>query len=112
MIEAGFAWAPSLLWRLDKHWSRMRAETPHLTRPPSEYARENIWWTTQPMEEPERHRHLLDVIGWLGWDRLLFATDYPHWDFDSPAEVLPNGGTQAQRHGLFRGNAAALYGLA
>jgi predicted TIM-barrel fold metal-dependent hydrolase len=42
MIEAGFAWAPSLLWRLDKHWLRMRAETPHLTRPPSEYARENV----------------------------------------------------------------------
>jgi predicted TIM-barrel fold metal-dependent hydrolase len=64
------------------------------------------------MEEPERHRHLLDVIDWLGWDRLLFATDYPHWDFDNPAEVLPNGGTEAQRRGLFRDNAAALYGLA
>jgi hypothetical protein len=112
LIEAGFAWAPSLLWRLDKHWSRMRAETPHLRRPPSDYARESVWWTTQPMEEPERHRQLLDVIGWLGWDRLLFATDYPHWDFDNPSEVLPNGGTEAQRRGLFRDNAAKLYGLA
>ncbi len=111
LIEAGFAWAPPLLWRLDKHWQRMRAETPHLTRPPSEYARESVWWTTQPMEEAERQRHLLDTIGWLGWDRLLFATDYPHWDFDSPASVLPTGGTETQRRGLFRDNAAAVYGL-
>ena len=112
LIEAGFAWAPSLLWRLDRTWARMRAETPYLSEPPSAYARRHVWWTTQPMEEPERHRQLLDVIGWLGWDRLLFATDYPHWDFDDPAEVLASGGSEAERRGLFRDNAAALYGLA
>jgi hypothetical protein len=37
MIEAGFGWAPSLSWRLDKSWQRMRSEVPHLKRPPSEY---------------------------------------------------------------------------
>src|SRR3981081_1673209 len=36
MIEAGFGWAPSLSWRLDKSWQRLRGEVPHLTRPPSE----------------------------------------------------------------------------
>ena len=71
-----------------------RRELPHLKRLPSEYVREKVWWTTQPMEEPERQRHVLDVIGWLGWDRLLFATDYPHWDFDDPAAVLPSGGSE------------------
>jgi uncharacterized protein len=111
LIEAGFAWAPSLLWRLDKHFSRFFRELPHLKRLPSEYAREKVWWTTQPMEEPERHRHILETIGWLGWDRLLFATDYPHWDFDHPDAVLPSGGSEAERKKLFRDNAAALYGL-
>ena len=84
MIEAGFGWAPSLSWRLDKSFERLHSEVPHLKRKPSEYIRDHIFWTTQPMEDPERRDHLFDVIDWIGWDKLLFATDYPHWDFDEP----------------------------
>ena len=89
MIEAGFGWAPSLSWRLDKSFERLHSEVPHLKRKPSEYIRDHIYWTTQPMEDPERRDHLFDVIDWIGWDKLLFATDYPHWDFDEPSRVLP-----------------------
>ena len=88
LVEGGFAWVPSLCWRLDKHWERMRSEVPHLKRPPSEYIREHIWYTTQPMEEPERPEDLTKLIEWIGWDRLLFSTDYPHWDFDDPKTVF------------------------
>ena len=56
MIEAGFGWAPSLAWRLDKNFERLHSEVPHLKRKPSEYIRDHIWWTTQPMEDPERAR--------------------------------------------------------
>jgi predicted TIM-barrel fold metal-dependent hydrolase len=111
MVEAGFAWAPSLAWRLDKAWKTLRAETPHLKLSPSEYIRRQVWWTTQPMEEPDPRSHLLDTIGWIGWDRLLFATDYPHWDFDDPAHALPLPITEAQRHQFFLGNAQAVYGI-
>jgi predicted TIM-barrel fold metal-dependent hydrolase len=109
MVEAGFAWAPALAWRLDKTWRTLRAETPHLKQAPSEYMRRHVWWTTQPMEEPEPRQHLLDTIGWMGWDRLLFATDYPHWDFDDPAHALPLRTTEEQRRAFFLGNARALY---
>jgi predicted TIM-barrel fold metal-dependent hydrolase len=111
LIEAGFAWAPSLAWRLDKSWRRLRAETPHLERLPSEYIRDHVWWTTQPMEEPEPRSHLLDTIGWIGWDRLLFATDYPHWDFDDPATCLPLKITEDQRRHFFMDNARSVYRL-
>jgi len=37
---------------MDKHFSRLRSEVPHLKRSPSEYIREQVWFTTQPMEEP------------------------------------------------------------
>jgi len=36
------------------------------------------------MEEPAKREQVLDAIDWIGWDRLLFATDYPHWDYDDP----------------------------
>ena len=84
IVEAGFAWVPSVAWRLDRAWARMRDEVPHLTRPPSEYIRENMWFTTQPVDEPERPRDLRAIMDWIGWDRVLFATDYPHWDMDNP----------------------------
>ena len=112
MVEAGFGWAPSLAWRLDRNWERLRSEVPHVKRPPSEYIREHIWWTTQPMEDPERRDHLFDVIDWIGWDKLLFATDYPHWDYDDPSRVLPPGVSDANREAFYLGNAKKVYGVA
>ena len=89
LVEAGFAWLPPLAWRLDTHWHKLKGEIPHLKRPPSEVIREHVWLTTQPMEEPDTRRHLKDTWEWIGADRLIFATDYPHWDYDDPAEALP-----------------------
>jgi uncharacterized protein len=111
LIEGGFVWAPALCWRMDKHWERMRKEVPDVKRPPSEYVREHFWFTTQPIEEPDDPQHLADVIGWLGWDRLMFSTDYPHWDFDHPQHVFKFALTEAQKAKVFRDNAKALYGL-
>jgi len=111
LVEAGFAWLPALKWRLDKLWHRMRDEIPHVTRPPSELIQEHVWLTTQPMEEPEPREHLLDTIEWIGWDKLLFATDYPHWDFDDPARALPLKLSKERRENFFLGNALDLYGL-
>lgn len=111
LVEGGFAWAPSLAWRLDRNWRRMRAEVPHVKRPPSEYMREHLWYTTQPMEEPENPRHLLDIIKWIGADRLLFATDYPHWDFDGPRWAFKVKLSATDERAIFRGNAEHLYKL-
>jgi predicted TIM-barrel fold metal-dependent hydrolase len=110
LVEAGFGWLPALCWRLDKIWARMRDEVPHVKRPPSEYIREHIWLTTQPMEEPRPRNHVLDAIEWIGWDRLLFATDYPHWDYDDPVHALPLPIDEAQRQKFFYANAAHVYG--
>jgi predicted TIM-barrel fold metal-dependent hydrolase len=112
IVEAGFAWLPALSARLDKHWLRMRDETPELRLLPSEYIRQQVWLTTQPMEEPETREHLHDIIEWISWDRLLFASDYPHWDFDDPATALPLRLTEEQRQKFFLDNARALYRMA
>ncbi|HEY5817616.1 MAG TPA: amidohydrolase family protein [Mesorhizobium sp.] len=112
LIEAGVAWLPSLMWRLDKHQARLASETPQLKRRPSDYIREHVWLTTQPMEEPERRKHFHDMVEWIGIDRLLFATDYPHWDFDDPVWSLPVRLDDTARQALFRDNARKFYGLA
>jgi len=100
---------PSLAWRLDKIWHRLKVETPHLKRLPSEYIHDHVWLTTQPMEEPAKREQVLDAIDWIGWDRLLFATDYPHWDYDDPTQVLPMPLPEQRRRDFFFNNAMTLY---
>src|SRR5581483_193046 len=80
----GVGWIASAMWRMDQHFVRFRSEVPHLKRKPSEYVREHFWFTTQPIDEPDEARHLRQLIEWVGVDRLLFSSDYPHWDFDDP----------------------------
>jgi hypothetical protein len=111
LIECGFGWLPALGWRLDKHWKRLKDEVPHLKMAPSEYIRKHFWVTTQPMEETENPDHLLDVMKWIGFDRIMFSSDYPHWDFDDPFVSLPPSLTAEQRNMIFAGNARTLYRL-
>ena len=68
LTESGFGWVPSMGWRLDRIWKRLKHETPHLTQAPSEYIRSQVWFTTQPMEEPAAPRasaglHRVDRVG-------------------------------------------------
>ena len=111
LIEGGLAWGPSLAWRLDAHWAKLRSEVPHLTMKPSDYMKRNIWFSTQPMEEPENPEDLRRVLSWIGWDRLVFATDYPHWDFDDPTSAFPCRLSEAERRMIFRDNALSIYRL-
>ena len=112
LIEAGFAWLPALGWRLDNAWKKLKHEVPHLKRAPSEYLRQHFWVSTQPMEEPDDPEHVIDVMNWIGMDRILFASDYPHWDFDDPFLALPPKLSADQRAMIYSGNAQALYGFA
>ena len=109
LIEGGFAWAPSLGWRLDAHWAKMRDEVPQVKRPPSEYMRTNLWFATQPVEEPENPDDLRQVFEWIGWDRMVYSSDYPHWDFDDPHLAFRFQMTEQEKRMLFRDNALNVY---
>lgn len=112
LIEGGFAWLPPLMWRLDDAYHRLAEEVPHLRRRPSEYLREHLWLTTQPMEEPDRPDQFTTLLRQLDMDdRLMFATDYPHWDFDAPDQAIPPSVGTELRRAIRAGNANRLYDL-
>lgn len=90
LIESGFTWMPSLMWRIDKEWKGLRSDTPWVRNLPSDYMRNYFRLTTQPLDAPNRPEQLSEIIEQLDSQAmLLFATDYPHWRFDSPAEAFP-----------------------
>ncbi len=113
LIEGGFTWLPSLMWRLDKEWKGMRREIPWVKRPPSEIIRQHIRLTLQPLDAPRAApEHLLQVIEQLDSDDLLlFSTDYPHWHFDTPEAALPAGLPAPLRHKILSDNARMFYRL-
>jgi len=111
IIEGGFSWAPALGWRMDKHFDTFHKEVPHLKRRPSEYMKEHFWWATQPMEEPKRPADIVDVIDWIGWDRLMYSSDYPHWDYDDAYRIFRFPAEPHQREAVLGGNARKLYGF-
>lgn len=109
--ENGFGWAPSLGWRLDNTYELLRGEVPHLRRRPSEYLREHVWFCTQPIEEPDKPAYFLRLVEQIGAERLIFASDYAHWDWDAPDTALPARLPDDVRRKIFYENARDLYRL-
>jgi predicted TIM-barrel fold metal-dependent hydrolase len=112
-VENGFGWIPSLMWRLDSAWTLLRSEVPHLRRAPSEYVREHVYLTTQPVEEPHKPEYFSQLLSQFGdmVSHILFASDYPHWDSDNPDMALPPFLPKATLDAIYFENAKALYGL-
>ncbi len=112
-VENGLGWVPSLMWRLDASWRLLRAEVPHLQKAPSDYVRDHIYATTQPMEEPHKPHQFFELLDQLGSfvDHVVFASDYPHWDADQPDDALPVRLPDDLVQKIYFDNAAKLYGL-
>jgi uncharacterized protein len=114
LVELGWSWALPLSWRLDAAARVMGGEAAHLAKRPSEYFRDHFYFTTQPMEEPEDDAHLDEVYdafleSGLG-EKLMYSSDYPHWDFDEPG-ALPRHLTTERRAEVLGGVASRLYGI-
>jgi uncharacterized protein len=109
-IEGGICWAPYVMGRLDRLYPALKAETPYLKRLPSEYILHHCYFSTQPIEEPDNHRHLLELFAILHAEQtVVFASDYPHWDFDNPTQAFSFFPPDLKRR-IFVDNVLDLYG--
>jgi len=111
LVEGGFAWLAPLIWRFDNHYREMRMEVPWMKRRPHEYLKDHVRITTQPAENPDNPQHLKQILEMMDAENvLLYASDYPHFDFDAPNRVF-KGQPDDWRRSVFFENARELYGL-
>lgn len=106
-IESGWTWLPGHLWRLDKEWKGLRREVPWVRRPPSDYAREHVRFTLQPLDlppDPTLVAQLLDQLE--SPDLVMYSSDYPHWHDDIDG-LLPTASLPA----IMADNARTFYRL-
>ena len=91
LLESGWTWLPAHLWRLTKYWRGLRMEIPWVERPPLEIVRDHVRLSLQPTDAPPDGAAVERLVEHLQSDALLlFATDYPHWQFDG-MDALPRG---------------------
>jgi hypothetical protein len=89
LMESGVSWLPGFLWRFSKFWRGLRPEIPWVDRPPDEIVRDHFRLTVQPFDVPDDAATVERAIEHLRSDAiLLFASDYPHWQFDGD-EAMP-----------------------
>ena len=109
-LEAGMLWAAYTVFRLNKQPNA----SPLLSKQPEAYFRDQMYVGTQPIEEPVDPAMLGPVFSLLGPESILFASDFPHWDFDSPAAIADAIGAAVDaedRDRIFAGNAREVFGL-
>ena len=74
-LESGGGWMPSWLDRMDRHYERVTMNDSNLRMKPSDYFKRQCWVSFEPIEGT-----IAAAAAYLGADKILWATDYPHHD--------------------------------
>src|SRR5262249_21673958 len=110
-IEGGLAWIPFLMQRLDHEFMLRSSEYPLLKKKPGDYMRD-MYYASQPMERVDADALECTFRMINAETQLMYASDYPHWDFDLPSTIfdLPFLSERA-KHNILGGTAARLFKL-
>jgi len=107
LIESGVTWLPGFLWRFAKFWRGLRTEVPWVDRSPAEIVRDHFRLTIQPLDAPDDAvERAIDHL--RSDDMLLYASDFPHWQFDGD-DALPPGIPAGLRRKVLVDNPIATY---
>jgi uncharacterized protein len=110
-LECGVGWVPYWMERMDEEWEkRGKVEAPLCKKKPSAYVKSgNLFFALEPEEETVPY-----VIKRIGADKILFASDYPHWDGMFPRVVSTIRARQDlsedDKTKILGGNAKRFYG--
>jgi predicted TIM-barrel fold metal-dependent hydrolase len=109
-MESGTGWLPYWLHRMDEHYETLGWMVPEITMRPSKYFSRQCYISTEPGDS-----HVAGVAELIGADRILFASDFPHYDAVFPGAVqafVANCGLDSDgRRAILSGNAARLLGI-
>jgi predicted TIM-barrel fold metal-dependent hydrolase len=109
LIESGVTWLPGFLWRFSKFWRGLRSEVPWVDRSPAEIVRDHFRLTIQPLDAPASPEAVERAIDHLrSDDMLLYASDFPHWQFDGE-DPMPRGIPASLRRKILVDNPMATY---
>jgi predicted TIM-barrel fold metal-dependent hydrolase len=110
-LEAGCGWVPFWLEHMDEEFEKRHREVPWLRQKPSDYIRNcPAYFGVEPEEK------LIPLVAReIGSDKLMYASDYPHWDSDWPNTVKTlverDDVDDALRQKVMCDNALSFYGL-
>jgi uncharacterized protein len=111
VTEAGVSWVPFLMWKMDKEYLERRRDVPFLEERPSHYLKQ-WYFATQPIEEPENPRELATLMElYDGENNTIFASDWPHHDFDHPMKVHQIPLSNEARRKVLGENAMRLFNI-
>jgi hypothetical protein len=110
-MESGAGWVPFFMEHLDGEFEKRPWDAPLCKAKPSEYMTcGRAYFACEPEEKTIPY-----VVGWVGEDNILYASDYPHWDSEWPHTVDVLLKRDDLSHGLkakiLGGNALGFYGL-
>jgi len=110
-VESGLAWVPFLMQRLDHEVLMRQSEAPGLKKLPSDYMRD-MYYSSQPLERSDMVLTKATFERINADSQLLYASDWPHWDFDTPSTIstLPFLSDQGKRN-ILGLNAAKVFNL-
>ena len=110
-IESGVAWLPFMMQRLDHEFLMRQSDAPLLKKLPSDYMRD-MYYTSQPLEATNLDLLQATFKAINAETQLLYSSDWPHWDFDTPGTIagLPFLNEQQKRN-ILGENARRLFNL-
>jgi predicted TIM-barrel fold metal-dependent hydrolase len=107
-FEGGGGWVAGWLDRMDRHYQKVFYNG-ELTDKPSNIFKRQCWIAFDPAEQALPH-----IADYIGHDRILFSSDYPHPDGvpDGTKYITGNPAlSDAAKRAILGDNARAFYGL-
>jgi uncharacterized protein len=110
-LESGGGWIAPWLDRMDRHFDDQGFNDSGLKHRPSELFRRQCWISFEPVEGS-----LKVLADYVGPDKIMWATDYPHPDgfFPGAPKMIQKqleGLSEETKRGVMAGGAMGFYGL-